>query len=52
MCVCVCVCVCVCACVCLCACELCEVVLLNELVIVLIKLVMQVLSGLTPYVCI
>ena len=39
-------------CVCLRACVLCEVVLIIELAIVLIKLVMQLLSGLTPYVCI
>ena len=42
----------VCVCVCLRACVLCEVVLLIKLAIVLSKIVMQVLSGLTPYVCI
>ena len=42
----------VCVCVCLLECVLCEVVLLIKLAIVLIKLVMHVLSGLTPYVCI
>ena len=50
--VCLCLCPCLCVCVCLRACVLCEVLLLIKLTIVLIKLVMQVLSGLTPYVCI